>query len=137
MLGGVSGHAGLFGNANDVAQLMQLYLNDGVYAGEVLIADNVVSEYSRCVHCADNYRAMGFDRPSRPGDPNGNTSVSVPLSTFGHTGFTRTCTWIDPDNLIVFDVLSNWVNTTRNNLKLSRLNKRTEVMEAIYQAMKP
>src|SRR5690625_5446717 len=101
---------------------MQLYLNDGVYAGEVLIADNVVSEYSRCVHCSDNYRAMGFDRPSRPGDPNGNTAVSAPLSTFGHTGFTGTCTWIDPENQIVYVFLFNLVNTTRAKPKFFRLN---------------
>lgn len=137
MLGGVSGHAGLFGNANDLAKLMQLYLNDGKYGGEVLIPGNVVSEYSRCVHCPDNYRAMGFDRPSRPGDPNGNTAVSAPLSTFGHTGFTGTCTWIDPENQIVYIFLSNRVNPTRDNPKFFRLNTRTEVMEAIYQAMNP
>lgn len=137
MLGGVSGHAGLFGNANDLAKLMQLYLNDGKYGGEVLIPGNVVSEYSRCVHCPDNYRAMGFDRPSRPGDPNGNTAVSAPLTTFGHTGFTGTCTWIDPENQIVYIFLSNRVNPTRDNPKFFRLNTRTEVMEAIYQAMNP
>jgi len=135
MLGGVSGHAGLFGNANDVAKLMQMYLNDGRYADEVLIQGNVVSQYSRCVHCPENYRAMGFDRPSRPGDPNGNTAASAPITSFGHTGFTGTYAWIDPENHLVYVFLSNRVNPTRENSKLYRLNTRTEVMEAIYQAM--
>lgn len=135
MLGGVSGHAGLFGNANDLAKLMQMYLNDGQYADEVLIQGNVVSQYSRCVHCPENYRAMGFDRPSRPGDPDGNAAVSAPASSFGHTGFTGTYAWIDPENGLVYIFLSNRVNPTRENSKLYRLNTRTEVMEAIYQAM--
>ncbi|MDX5422527.1 MAG: serine hydrolase [Hymenobacteraceae bacterium] len=136
MLGGVSGHAGLFGNANDVAKLMQLYLNDGTYAYKRYIGGNTVSEFSKCQFCdLGNYRALGFDRPSKPGDPNGNSAPSAPAESFGHSGFTGTYTWIDPVNDIVYVFLSNRVNPTRENPKLSRLNTRTNVLQVVYDAM--
>ncbi|SHN34121.1 beta-glucosidase [Cyclobacterium lianum] len=136
MLGGVSGHAGLFGNANDLAKLMHLYLYDGSYAGEQLIAPGVVSAYSKCVYCdTGNYRAMGFDRPNRPGDPNGNAAPSAPKSSFGHSGFTGTYTWIDPENEIVYVFLSNRVYPTRENRNIYRLNVRTNILEQVYQAL--
>lgn len=136
MLGGISGHAGLFGNANDLVKLMQLYLNDGKYAGREYITGNTVSQYSRCQYCPDNFRALGFDRASRPGDPNGNAAASVPASSFGHSGFTGTYTWIDPDNGLVYVFLSNRVNPTRENRKLYQMNVRTDVLEVVYQAIK-
>lgn len=136
MLGGISGHAGLFGNANDLAKLMHLYLNDGTYAGEELITGNTVSHFSKCQFCPENYRALGFDRPSKPGDPNGNAAASAPISSFGHSGFTGTYTWIDPENQLVYVFLSNRVNPTRENRKLYQLNTRTNVLEVVYQALK-
>jgi CubicO group peptidase (beta-lactamase class C family) len=136
MLGGISGHAGLFGTANDLAKLMHLYLYDGVYAGERLIAPGVVSAFSKCQFCEEgNYRALGFDRPNKPGDPNGNAAASAPESSFGHTGFTGTYTWIDPENQLVYVFLSNRVHPTRENRKLYQLNIRTEVLETVYKAM--
>ncbi|GGF18985.1 glycoside hydrolase family 3 N-terminal domain-containing protein [Echinicola rosea] len=136
MLGGISGHAGLFGDANDLAKLMQLYLNDGEYAGEMLIKGNTVSEFGKCQFCPENYRALGFDRPRKPGDPNGNSAPSAPASSFGHTGFTGTYAWVDPENQLVYIFLSNRVNPTRENTKLYQLNTRTNVLEVVYQAMK-
>ncbi len=136
MIGGISGHAGLFGNANDLAKLLQLYLNDGKYAGEEIIKGNTVSEYSKCVFCDQgNYRAMGFDRPNKPGDPSGNTAASAPASSFGHTGFTGTYGWVDPENGLVYVFLSNRVHPTRENTGLYKLNTRTNVFEVVYQAM--
>ena len=135
MLGGISGHAGLFGNANDLAKLMQMYLNDGKYAGREYIAGNTVSQYSRCQFCPENFRAIGFDRASKPGDPNGNAAASAPASSFGHSGFTGTYTWIDPENKLVYVFLSNRVNPTRENRKLYQMNVRTDVLEVVYQAM--
>ncbi|GAB3647525.1 glycoside hydrolase family 3 N-terminal domain-containing protein [Echinicola sediminis] len=136
MLGGVSGHAGLFGDANDLAKLMQLYLNDGTYAGESLINGNTVSQFGQCQFCPDNYRALGFDRPRKPGDPNSNSAPSAPASSFGHTGFTGTYAWVDPENQLVYIFLSNRVHPTRENTKLYQLNTRTNVLEVVYQAMK-
>jgi CubicO group peptidase (beta-lactamase class C family) len=138
MLGGVSGHAGLFGTSNDLAKLIHLYLYDGLYAQEQLIASGVVHEYSRCVFCEDgngNYRGMGFDRPNRPGDPNGNAAASTVRSSFGHSGFTGTYTWIDPENQIVYVFLSNRVHPTRENRNIYKLNLRTNIMEQVYRAM--
>ncbi|MCC9167820.1 serine hydrolase [Pontibacter sp. XAAS-A31] len=136
MLGGVSGHAGLFGNANDLAKLMQLYLNDGTYANRTYIAGNTVSQFSKCQFCDEgNYRALGFDRPSKPGSENSNAAKSAPAESFGHSGFTGTYTWIDPINDIVYIFLSNRVNPTRENPKLSRLNTRTKVLQVVYDAM--
>ena len=137
MLGGVSGHAGLFGTSNDLAKLMHLYLYDGLYAGEQLIASGVVKEYSKCVYCEEgNYRGMGFDRQNKPGDPNGNAAASTSEQSFGHSGFTGTYTWIDPENKIVYVFLSNRVHPTRENRNIYKLNLRTNIMEEVYKAMK-
>ncbi|WP_317195473.1 glycoside hydrolase family 3 N-terminal domain-containing protein [Rufibacter psychrotolerans] len=135
MLGGISGHAGLFGNANDLAKVMQLYLNDGIYAGKRIIADNVVSTFSKCQFCPDNYRALGFDRPSKPGTVNGNAAQSAPAESFGHTGFTGIYSWVDPVNDLVYIFLSNRVHPTRESSVLSKLNTRTKVMQVVYDAM--
>ncbi|MCC9136755.1 serine hydrolase [Pontibacter silvestris] len=136
MLGGISGHAGLFGNANDLAKLMQLYLNDGTYAQQTYIGGNTVSEFSKCQFCEQgNYRALGFDRSSRPGAENSNAAKSAPVESFGHSGFTGTYTWIDPVNDIVYVFLSNRVNPTRENNKLSKLNIRTKALQVVYDAM--
>jgi beta-N-acetylhexosaminidase len=136
MFGGVSGHAGLFGNANDVAKLMQLYLNDGIYGNQTLIGGHTVSKFSHCQFCDQgNYRALGFDRPSKPGAANSNSAQSAPVESFGHSGFTGTYTWIDPVNQIVYVFLSNRVNPTRDNNKLGKLNTRTNVLQVVYEAM--
>ncbi len=136
MLGGVSGHAGLFGNANDVAKLMQLYLNDGKFAGETYIGGNTVSAFSKCQFCEQgNYRALGFDRPAKPGEQNSNAAPSAPVESFGHSGFTGTYTWIDPVNNLVYVFLSNRVHPTRENPKLSQLNTRTNVLQVVYDAL--
>lgn len=136
MLGGVSGHAGLFGNANDLAKLMQLYLNDGTYANRTYIGGNTVSAFSKCQFCDEgNYRALGFDRPARPGAENSNAAKSAPAESFGHSGFTGTYTWIDPVNDIVYVFLSNRVNPTRDNSRLSKLNTRTKALQVVYEAM--
>ncbi|MFD1757372.1 glycoside hydrolase family 3 N-terminal domain-containing protein [Rufibacter sediminis] len=135
MLGGVSGHAGLFGNSNDLAKVMQMYLNDGIYAGKRYIASNVVRTFSKCQFCPDNYRALGFDRPSKPGDVNGNAAASAPAESFGHTGFTGIYSWVDPVNQLVYVFLSNRVHPTRESSVLSKLNTRTKVMQVVYDAM--
>lgn len=136
MLGGVSGHAGLFGTANDLAKLMQLYLNDGTFAGETYISGNTVSEFSKCQFCDQgNYRALGFDRPAKPGAPDSNAAPSAPVESFGHSGFTGTYTWIDPVNKLVYVFLSNRVHPTRENRKLYQLNTRTEALQVVYDAM--
>ena len=100
MLGGVGGHAGLFSNANDLAKLMQLYLNNGNYGGNQYIDASVVKEFTKCQFCKDdapkngneNRRAAGFDKPAFHGNP-GPTCDCISYASFGHSGFTGTYAW--------------------------------------------
>ena len=135
MLGGISGHAGLFGTSNDLAKLMQLYLQKGEYGGIRLLDENVVETYTGCQFCPDNRRALGFDRINAPYIENGNAAKSASPESFGHSGFTGTFTWIDPKHDLVYVFLSNRVYPTRENSKLYDLNTRTKVQQVIYDAI--
>ena len=135
MLGGVSGHAGLFGTSNDLAKLMQLYLQKGQYGGTRVLDENVVEAYTRCQFCPDNRRALGFDRINDPYIENGNAAEGASPESFGHSGFTGTFTWVDPQYDLVYVFLSNRVYPTRENNKLSEMNVRTNVQQVIYDAI--
>ncbi|MDB5261838.1 MAG: serine hydrolase, partial [Adhaeribacter sp.] len=135
MLGGVSGHAGLFGNANDLAKLMQMYLQKGQVAGRRYISEATLNTYTGCQFCPTNRRALGFDRINSPYVENGNAAKGASPESFGHSGFTGTFTWVDPKYDLVYVFLSNRVNPTRNNNKLSQLNTRTAVQQVIYDAI--
>ncbi|MCI6278793.1 MAG: serine hydrolase [Bacteroidales bacterium] len=134
MLGGVSGNAGLFGNARDLAVLAQMYANGGVYGGLRFIDEAVLRRFTTARDDVSPY-AMGFDRHRGRGKP-GNTADEAPLSTYGHTGFTGTCFWVDPDNDIVYVFLSNRGTPTRWNPKLSQMDIRTRIQSVIYEALK-
>ena len=137
MLQGVSGHAGLFGNANDLAKLMQLYLQEGSYAGRQYFKESTVAEFTRCQFCGEgNRRALGFDRPNIEYVENGNAAKSASQQSFGHTGFTGTFAWVDPVENLVYIFFSNRINPTRNNRKLYDLNTRTDIQQVIYDAIK-
>jgi CubicO group peptidase (beta-lactamase class C family) len=137
MMGGISGHAGLFGNAADLAKLMQMYLNKGFYAGRQYIRPETIEYFTRCHFCdikdpmKGNQRGIGFDR--RRGN---NTAPSVSPQSFGHSGFTGTFTWADPANGLLYIFLSNRVYPTRNNNRLSDLSIRSNVLESFYQLFK-
>ncbi|WP_161889354.1 glycoside hydrolase family 3 N-terminal domain-containing protein [Pontibacter russatus] len=135
MLGGISGHAGLFGTSNDLAKLMQLYLQKGEYGGVRLLDEDVVETYTSCQYCPDNRRALGFDRINSPYIENGNAAKSASPESFGHSGFTGTFTWVDPKYNLVYVFLSNRVYPTRENSKLYDLNTRTKVQQVIYDAI--
>jgi CubicO group peptidase (beta-lactamase class C family) len=135
MLGGISGHAGLFGTANDVAKLMQLYLQKGAYGGARILDEKVVETYTRCQFCPDNRRALGFDRINSPYIENGNAAKGASPESFGHSGFTGTFTWVDPKHDLVYVFLSNRVYPTRENNKISQMNVRTNVQQVIYDAI--
>jgi len=142
MLGGVGGHAGLFADANDLGKLMQMYLDDGVFAGERYLQAGVVATYAKCQFCADsipkdgeeNRRAAGFDKPQYHGNP-GPTCECVSMNSFGHSGFTGTLAWADPDEEIVYIFLSNRIYPDATNKKLLSLNIRTRIQEEIYEAI--
>jgi CubicO group peptidase (beta-lactamase class C family) len=134
MLGGVGGHAGLFSNANDLAKIMQMYLNKGSYAGEYYLSEDVINEFTSCQFCLlDNRRGIGFDKPALENQEGGPTCKCVSRLSFGHTGFTGTLAWADPETKIIFIFLSNRIHPDASNKKLLDLNIRTNIMELIFK----
>jgi len=140
MLGGISGHAGLFATANDLMKLMELYRRMGEYGGEQIINHDVMKEYTRVQFPENNNRrGLGFDKPSLNMETLSKkqaypTKGASPES-FGHSGYTGTFVWIDPKYDITYVFLSNRVYPTRNNNLLSDLNIRTEILQAIYDSI--
>jgi beta-N-acetylhexosaminidase len=137
MQGGVGGHAGLFSNATDVAAMMQMFINGGAYNGLQLLNPKTIEEYTRCQYCIHETdktrRGAGFDKPVMSGG--GPTCKCVTFETFGHTGFTGTIAWADPEQELVYVFLSNRVYPTAENKKLANMNIRTKIQEAIYSAI--
>ena len=136
MMGGISGNAGLFGNALDLAKLMQFYLNGGIYDGVRILKESTIQEFIRCQYCEEgNRRGLGFDKPLVEYHPqNSSTAKSASPDTFGHSGYTGTLTWVDPDEELIFIFLSNRVYPTRDNPKIYRLNIRPRIHQAIYDS---
>ena len=139
MFGGIAGHAGLFSNATDLGVLVQMLLNGGTYNGKSYIHPETIQMFS-AYHSEISRRGLGFDKPEKDNatrqDPYPARSAS-PL-TYGHTGFTGTCVWIDPQYKLAFIFLSNRVCPNGGaNLKLSTLNVRANMMETLYDAMTP
>ncbi|MGI4763389.1 MAG: serine hydrolase domain-containing protein [Janthinobacterium lividum] len=136
LLGGVSGHAGLFGTANDLAKLVQLYLWQGRYGGQQLIKAETIAEYTACQFCPDNRRALGFDKPD-PKNPALNAARGASPRSYGHTGFTGTYFWVEPDLDLFVILLTNRVNPTRNNGKLGELGVRSALLQLAIESARP
>jgi beta-N-acetylhexosaminidase len=135
MLGGVSGHAGLFSNANDLAKLMQMYLNGGKYGGNYYLSRKLIKKYTDCPSCKDgNRRGLGFDKPQPDTTLPGPAFKGISTKSYGHTGFTGTMTWADPSTGILYIFLSNRVYPDALNFKLVKMDVRTKIQEAIYDA---
>ena len=133
---GVGGHAGLFSNANDLAKIMQMYLDMGVYAGERYLSEDVVREFTKCQYCDNNNRrGAGFDKPALENEEGGPTCKCVSHLSFGHTGFTGTLAWADPKTKVIFIFLSNRIHPDADNLQLLEMNVRTEIMEIIFNSI--
>jgi CubicO group peptidase (beta-lactamase class C family) len=135
MLGGVSGHAGLFANANDVAIIMQMLLNGGTYGNKRIIKESTVHLFTRKQN-KTNRRGLGFDKPETDSKKASPVSGVVSPLAFGHTGFTGTCAWADPKNNVVYVFLSNRVYPSAENKKLLDMNVRTRIMDVIYEAVR-
>ncbi len=136
MLGGVAGHAGIFSNANDLAKIMQVYLNKGQYGGEQFITSKTIEYFTSCIACDEgNRRGLGFDKPEPDKAKASPTCHSASLASFGHTGFTGTYAWADPENGLVYIFLSNRVCPDAENTKLSKLNVRTNIHQVFYDAI--
>ncbi len=132
--GGVSGNAGLFSNANDLAKALQLYLNLGEYGGERYFSTETGRMFTQSKSPVSR-RGLGFDKPDVTNTKSSPCGQFAPASVYGHTGYTGTCFWVDPDNELIYIFLCNRVNPTRNNSKLSSLNIRTRIQDAIYKAI--
>ena len=137
LFGGVSGHAGLFSNARDLAVMMQLLLNGGYANGTQFISEETINYFTSAPFADnENRRGIGFDKPDLDPDAKYYTpSKQSSMSSFGHSGFTGTFAWADPENQLVVIFLSNRVYPTSDNDKISKLNIRTKIHDLFYKAV--
>jgi beta-N-acetylhexosaminidase len=133
MHGGIAGHAGLFGGANDMAKLGQMWLRKGSYGGQQFFKPETFDLFTAKQY-ADSRRGLGWDKPV-PSDPAGPTSIFASPQTFGHTGFTGTCIWVDPQFDLVYIFLSNRVYPEMTNNKILNANIRPRIQDVIYQSI--
>jgi len=133
MHGGIAGHAGLFSDANDLAKLGQMWLNKGHYGGVQVFKPETINFFTQ-KQFETSRRGLGWDKPT-PSDPAGPTSLYASPQTFGHTGFTGTCIWVDPQFNLVYVFLSNRVYPDMTNNKLLNANIRPRIQDVIYKAM--
>jgi len=134
MMAGFSGNAGLFATANDLIKLMEMYRRGGSYGDEQIIEKDIIDEYTSYQYLDnDNRRGLGFDKPLV--DEYDGTEEDYPCpgaspSSFGHSGFTGTFAWVDPEYELSYVFLSNRVYPTRDNSLLYDLNIRTQILQS-------
>ncbi|AUS06594.1 glycoside hydrolase family 3 N-terminal domain-containing protein [Pseudotamlana carrageenivorans] len=134
MQNGIGGHAGLFSNANDVAKIMQMYLQKGYYGNKRYFKEKTFDKFNTRYYLKkENRRAIGFDKPQLSGS--GPTCGCVPMSSFGHSGFTGTYAWADPENELVYVFLANRTYPSSKSNLLLRENIRTDIQKLIYEAI--
>jgi beta-glucosidase-like glycosyl hydrolase/CubicO group peptidase (beta-lactamase class C family) len=135
LLGGVSGNAGLFSNANDIAKIMYIYMNEGQYGDEYFFDNQTINLFTSRDNL-NNRRGLGFDKPDLDNKKNSPACFSASAESFGHSGFTGTLAWCDPTNNTIFVFLSNRTFPDETNNKLVKLNLRTNIQEIIYKSIK-
>tara|TARA_R110002050_G_scaffold24083_3_gene64310 strand:+ start:78925 stop:81843 length:2919 start_codon:yes stop_codon:yes gene_type:complete len=134
MQNGVGGHAGIFSNANDVAKIMQMYLQKGFYGGKQYFKSETIDKFNTCYFCENNNRrGVGFDKPQLSDE--GPTCGCVSMTSFGHSGFTGTYAWADPEADIVYVFLANRTYPNAGKNLLLKENIRTEIQRLIYEAI--
>ena len=132
-LGGVSGHAGLFSTAEEVAKLMQMLLNGGEYGGRRYLSQSVIDTFTtRHYVNLGNRRALGFDKVGLKLSESYTAAPEASQASYGHTGFTGTMVWVDPDKELVYVFLSNRVHPSASPNRLSKMNIRTIIHGLIY-----
>lgn len=132
-MGGVSGHAGLFSTAGEVAALMQMLLDGGIYHGQRYLNKETIDLFtSRHFAEQGNRRALGFDKQLFKPSSTAQTCPEASQESYGHTGFTGTMLWVDPQYNLVYVFLSNRVHPSSAENKLSKMNIRTDIQSAIY-----
>jgi beta-glucosidase-like glycosyl hydrolase/CubicO group peptidase (beta-lactamase class C family) len=140
MLGGISGHAGLFSTANDLMKLLEMYRRMGEYGGEQIIGKEVMEKYTKVQFPENNNRrGLGFDKPllnnSDLSQKDAYPAKSASPSSFGHSGYTGTFVWVDPEYELSYIFLSNRVYPTRNNNLITELNIKSDILQAIYDSI--
>jgi CubicO group peptidase (beta-lactamase class C family) len=130
ILRGVAGHAGLFSTAEDLAVLGQMLLNKGSYGGLRFLQPSTVDLF---VKKTSGHRALGFEVKTKSGSPSCSPYASD--NTYGHTGFTGTCIWIDPDNELIFVFLTNRIHPNYKNDKLTDMKVRQRIHSVVYRAL--
>lgn len=133
MKGGVSGHAGLFGNAHDVAKIMQMQLQHGNYGGIKFLDKEIIDEFTS-YQSGVSRRGLGWDKPEKK-EEFSPVSRYASFDSFGHTGFTGTIAWADPTFNLVFVFLSNRIYPNSNNNKLSEFKVRKRIQDLVYESM--
>jgi len=134
MQNGIGGHAGVFSNANDVAKIMQMFLQKGFYGGKRYFKPATLDKFNTCYFCENgNRRGIGFDKPQIGED--GPTCGCISMTSFGHSGFTGTYAWADPEEEIVYVFLANRTYPNAGQNLLLKENIRTEIQRLIYEAI--
>ncbi len=133
--GGVSGNAGLFGTAADVAAVYQMLLDGGMYRGKRYLSEATCQLFTTTTSRISR-RGLGFDRPDTVNVRKSPCAKSASALVYGHTGFTGTCAWVDPKNRLVYVFLCNRIYPHPWNNKLGSLNIRTDIQEVLYRALK-
>jgi CubicO group peptidase (beta-lactamase class C family) len=136
VMGGIAGHAGLFSNATDLAKLYLMLLNKGSWDGVPYFNASTIDSFT-AYNTSNSRRGLGFDKPEKNNatakDP--YPCLNASPSTFGHTGFTGTCVWADPEKQLLFIFLSNRVYPTRDNKAFSESNIRAKIQDALYASL--
>lgn len=134
VMGGVSGHAGLFSTAEDIYKLCSMLLKDGMYGGQQYLSKAVIDTFNcRYYTKFGNRRALGFDKPFISSKST-HIAPEATQSSFGHTGFTGTMLWVDPEYDLVYIFLSNRVYPNATPNKLAKMNIRTDIQSLIYKS---
>ena len=138
MIDGISGNAGLFSNANDLAKIWQMYLNGGYYGGSQFIYTETLKEFTRCQFCeTGNRRGLGFDKPSIVYDSlSSSVARAVSPESFCHSGYTGSFVLVDPQNQLLYIFLSNRVYPTLENRKIYTMNIRPRIHVLLYELSK-
>lgn len=134
LFGGISGNAGLFSTADDLAKLCQMWLNHGEYGGERFLSSETVRLFTM-TKSNNSRRGLGFDKPDMRNNNSSPTSPLTPITVYGHTGYTGTSFWIDPDNQMIYIFLSNRVYPERTPNRLASLKIRERIQDELYKAI--
>jgi CubicO group peptidase (beta-lactamase class C family) len=136
MIGGISGHAGLFSNAIDISKALQMLLWNGEYGGQKYFKEATIKEFTRQQFPLNqNRRGLGFDKPLPEPSEGGPTCKFVSDKSYGHSGFTGTYFWVDPEYDLIYIFLSNRIYPNAENRKLISMNIRTEIQAEIYKSL--